>query len=509
MGNVQAACVDDQAGAVGPRRFAGSSLSHSHRNTADGIQQHFETVPQSRSPQLRSPLAAPRTRHHSPAATHRDSPGRHRYVSASGHGSTERSLNLLAEEWVRCRTGLGDEHPDTLTAAHDLGLLYYDARELERAQLLVEWALDGREKTLGKEHLDTLVSMRAVGIVRGCKGEIEAAVAVLEPAVRGLQAQLGSDHPRTQSAQIWLQEMWDVHKSNQVLVSLESSDLDAVEVQSNKSRSIGHVEATSAEASPPANASSPSAAVADLLVHPEELSGRRLSTGGPRVDVDTPGQTKPNPTNHHDTATSSIIVSQFVPQAEAEEGGLSDQQEATSQPVDRGLGGTPPRTDDLALGVPTSGPDDSPQRLTLNAVLFPPADRAASNPLTLGVRLELAVQIVDGLAELHSAGSTYLALCPEHVIVKLPKQHNQRSGQPPPPWRASLATDATATARAEMAIYAAPEQILRAATSDTDTNEGAVGPAADVFSLGLVMWVLYHRQTLAGERHNVTCPVHV
>jgi hypothetical protein len=109
-------------------------------------------------------------------------------------------MREAAAAWVQCRRRLGDDHADTLLAANDLGLLYRDDGELERAQLLLEWARDGRRRVLGQRHPETLVSVWAVGTVLSCYGRTTEAVHELADAARGLAAELGAQHPQAMQA---------------------------------------------------------------------------------------------------------------------------------------------------------------------------------------------------------------------------------------------------------------------------------------------------------------------
>jgi hypothetical protein len=63
---------------------------------------------------------------------------------------------LLAEDTLtRYRRVLGDDHPDTLTAAHDLANRLAELGEHERARALHEDTLDRRRRILGDDHPNT------------------------------------------------------------------------------------------------------------------------------------------------------------------------------------------------------------------------------------------------------------------------------------------------------------------------------------------------------------------
>jgi len=52
----------------------------------------------------------------------------------------------------------GPKHPDTARSLHDLGTLMWAQGDLAAAHLLLERALEIREKVLGPEHPDTATS---------------------------------------------------------------------------------------------------------------------------------------------------------------------------------------------------------------------------------------------------------------------------------------------------------------------------------------------------------------
>jgi tetratricopeptide (TPR) repeat protein len=57
---------------------------------------------------------------------------------------------------------LGPEHPDTLTTAQGLGILYCDRGQLTEAAKMSQRALEGYQKTLGSEHQSTVDAMHAL-----------------------------------------------------------------------------------------------------------------------------------------------------------------------------------------------------------------------------------------------------------------------------------------------------------------------------------------------------------
>ncbi|MFF3963363.1 tetratricopeptide repeat protein [Streptomyces griseorubiginosus] len=60
------------------------------------------------------------------------------------------------------RDSLGDTHPDTLTARHELALVLRDQGELDRARSKLEAILAHRRDSLGDTHPDTLSTFQAI-----------------------------------------------------------------------------------------------------------------------------------------------------------------------------------------------------------------------------------------------------------------------------------------------------------------------------------------------------------
>jgi hypothetical protein len=59
----------------------------------------------------------------------------------------------------RYRRVLGDEHPNTLSAAHNLAVVLTSLNEHEYAMKLNEATMNRQRKVLGEDHPDTLASV--------------------------------------------------------------------------------------------------------------------------------------------------------------------------------------------------------------------------------------------------------------------------------------------------------------------------------------------------------------
>ena len=95
---------------------------------------------------------------------------------------------------------LGEEHPDTLYAAEDLGTLFADQGRFTEAEALFQGTLNTRKRVLGEEHAATLSSLNNVATVYTQQGRFAEA----EPLHRDLLALkrrlLGPDHAQTRAS---------------------------------------------------------------------------------------------------------------------------------------------------------------------------------------------------------------------------------------------------------------------------------------------------------------------
>ena len=76
---------------------------------------------------------------------------------------------------------LGMDHPDTLTARHNLADAHQAAGHLSEAISLFEEALAGRMRILGPIHSDTLVSRSHLAYAYLEAGRVDDATVVLDP----------------------------------------------------------------------------------------------------------------------------------------------------------------------------------------------------------------------------------------------------------------------------------------------------------------------------------------
>ena len=83
---------------------------------------------------------------------------------------------------------------------NNLGTVYDDLKDYEKALEYYERALKGKEKTLGKTHPQTLMTVMNIAIVYhvGTK-DYEKAEEIYRRALEGYEAQLGKDHEDTKN----------------------------------------------------------------------------------------------------------------------------------------------------------------------------------------------------------------------------------------------------------------------------------------------------------------------
>jgi serine/threonine protein kinase/lipopolysaccharide biosynthesis regulator YciM len=112
-------------------------------------------------------------------------------------GQLNRALPLYEQALKVRRAKLGDDHPHTLKSMDGLASAFRAAGQLDRAIPLHEQALEGRRSKLGGDHLDTLASMLNLALAYHYAGQLDRAVPLGEQALKVFRAKLGDDHPET------------------------------------------------------------------------------------------------------------------------------------------------------------------------------------------------------------------------------------------------------------------------------------------------------------------------
>ena len=119
-------------------------------------------------------------------------------------GETYRKLGLydqaephmLAARETRSRL-LGDEHPETLEATHNLSNLYWYQGRYDEVESLVLELLATRKSVLGEDHPDTLRSMHNLAMLYGNQGRYVEAEPLYLETLESLRHVLGTDHSVT------------------------------------------------------------------------------------------------------------------------------------------------------------------------------------------------------------------------------------------------------------------------------------------------------------------------
>ncbi|KUM72274.1 FxSxx-COOH system tetratricopeptide repeat protein [Streptomyces curacoi] len=103
------------------------------------------------------------------------------------HGLAE----IMHEKW---KASLGEEHPDTLSAAHLVALALHDMERYEEFLPLVEDLLERRRRVLGEHHPDTLSATHDLGIALSALDRQAEAYTILQEVSARRQSTLGEDH---------------------------------------------------------------------------------------------------------------------------------------------------------------------------------------------------------------------------------------------------------------------------------------------------------------------------
>ena len=115
-------------------------------------------------------------------------------------GDTRTAHDLAADLRQHWRDRLGDDHENTLAAAHYLAWALRDMGRYAEARELDEDTLARRRRVLGEDHPDTLASASNLAIDLSDLGEYQAARELDEDTLARRRRVLGEDHPDTLSS---------------------------------------------------------------------------------------------------------------------------------------------------------------------------------------------------------------------------------------------------------------------------------------------------------------------
>ena len=115
----------------------------------------------------------------------------------TGSTNLDRAIALARIVHIDCQRLLGQDHPHTLGAAHNLADAYQTVGRLDQAIPLFEQTLTDRQRLLSLEHLDTLCSANSLAYAYQAAGQLEQAIPLHEQTLGDCRRLLGDDHPDT------------------------------------------------------------------------------------------------------------------------------------------------------------------------------------------------------------------------------------------------------------------------------------------------------------------------
>ena len=135
------------------------------------------------------------------------------------HGQYDKALKYYERALAGCEESRGVNHPSTLTMVHNLALVLDNQGQYDKALKYYERALAGKEKSLGVDHPDSLTTVHNMASVFDSQGQYDKALKNYERVLTGCEKSLGVDHPSTLTA---------VH--NMALVDRKSTRLNSSHV---------------------------------------------------------------------------------------------------------------------------------------------------------------------------------------------------------------------------------------------------------------------------------------
>ncbi|MGW5029731.1 FxSxx-COOH system tetratricopeptide repeat protein [Streptomyces nigra] len=126
-------------------------------------------------------------------------------------GEHAESRRIIEDALARRRRTLGDDHPHTLQSANDLASALHKLGEHAEARRMDEDTLTRRRRTLGDDHPDTLQSAHNLAVTLHNLGEHAESHRIIEDTYARRRRTLGDDHPHTlQSASALGADLHDV-----------------------------------------------------------------------------------------------------------------------------------------------------------------------------------------------------------------------------------------------------------------------------------------------------------
>ena len=114
-----------------------------------------------------------------------------------GLGMPEKSFPVL-ERAVALRSGaLGEDHPETVRALHNLAMAFQDAGRFDQAIKLLEQTLARRKAVENSDPSELIESLNDLAVAYWESGQPARAVPLYEAALEKVRARLGEDHADT------------------------------------------------------------------------------------------------------------------------------------------------------------------------------------------------------------------------------------------------------------------------------------------------------------------------
>ncbi|MGN0593211.1 MAG: DUF2225 domain-containing protein [Ruminococcus sp.] len=115
-------------------------------------------------------------------------------------GDLDKALEFYNKALKIWENGPGKEHPNTAASYNNIGSVYDDKGDLDKAVGFYNKALEINEKVLGKEHPDTAISYNNIGSVYDDKGDLDKALEFYNKALKIREKVLGTENLHTASS---------------------------------------------------------------------------------------------------------------------------------------------------------------------------------------------------------------------------------------------------------------------------------------------------------------------
>ncbi|RYD15965.1 MAG: serine/threonine protein kinase [Lysobacteraceae bacterium] len=146
-------------------------------------------------------------------------------------GRVDEALRWLEPALARSRSVLGDDHPSTLRSANVLASAHRDARDFTRAEALYTDVLERRLRVLGEENTSTRVTMGNLGQLYLELDRPERAAPLLERALALDLRLLGERHPETLASMNAIARLYRSQRRHEEALAMHLRVLAGVEAE--------------------------------------------------------------------------------------------------------------------------------------------------------------------------------------------------------------------------------------------------------------------------------------